>query len=115
MRSGTSRLRHAGVCRHPVRDVDSLEVYSLDPGVRRGDELQGIRQGDESNSNNDPGVFPSRSAYYPMTRHDAADLARRLATLPRPTYPDDLPVVARRDEIAQAIAAHQVVIVCGET
>lgn len=50
-----------------------------------------------------------------MTRLHADDLARRLANLPRPTYPDDLPVVARRDEIARAIAAHQVVIVCGET
>jgi ATP-dependent helicase HrpA len=30
-------------------------------------------------------------------------------------YPESLPVSARREEIAQAIAAHQVVIVCGET
>ncbi|WP_414719220.1 ATP-dependent RNA helicase HrpA [Variovorax sp.] len=30
-------------------------------------------------------------------------------------FPDALPVSARRDEIAAAIAAHQVVIVCGET
>ncbi|MBJ7263677.1 MAG: ATP-dependent RNA helicase HrpA, partial [Burkholderiaceae bacterium] len=30
-------------------------------------------------------------------------------------YPEDLPVSARRDEIARAIAAHQVVIVSGET
>ena len=30
-------------------------------------------------------------------------------------FPESLPVSARRDEIAQAIAAHQVVIVCGET
>ena len=43
------------------------------------------------------------------------DLERRRANLPRPTYPDDLPVVARRVEIAEAIAGHQVVIVCGET
>ncbi len=43
------------------------------------------------------------------------DPARRLANLPRPTYPDDLPVVARRDEIARAILQHQVVIVSGET
>ena len=41
-------------------------------------------------------------------------LQARLDNLPRPTYPDDLPVVARREEIARAIAAHQVVIVCGE-
>ena len=32
-----------------------------------------------------------------------------------PRYPDDLPVVARREEIARAIAENQVVIVCGET
>lgn len=30
-------------------------------------------------------------------------------------FPESLPVSARRDEIAEAIAAHQVVIVCGET
>ena len=41
--------------------------------------------------------------------------ARRLANLPKPTYPDELPVVARREEIARAIAEHQVVIVSGET
>lgn len=31
------------------------------------------------------------------------------------TYPEDLPVVARREEIARAIREHQTVIVCGET
>src|SRR4029078_4452887 len=43
------------------------------------------------------------------------DPAKRLAHLPQPTYPEDLPVVARRQDIACAIAAHQVVIVSGET
>lgn len=43
------------------------------------------------------------------------DPVRRLANLPKPTYPDDLPVVARREEIARAIREHQVVIVSGET
>ncbi len=31
------------------------------------------------------------------------------------TFPESLPVSARRDEIARAIAAHPVVVVCGET
>src|SRR5690606_10405697 len=31
------------------------------------------------------------------------------------TFPENLPVSARREEIAAAIAKHQVVIVCGET
>ncbi|MFO1340573.1 MAG: ATP-dependent RNA helicase HrpA [Burkholderiaceae bacterium] len=48
----------------------------------------------------------------------------RLPRAPRPvtanpvppiTYPDSLPVSARRDEIARAVREHPVVIVCGET
>jgi ATP-dependent helicase HrpA len=35
--------------------------------------------------------------------------------VPPVTFPEALPVSGRRDEIARAIAAHQVVIVCGET
>ena len=50
-----------------------------------------------------------------MKKYSAADLARRLANLPEPTYAEDLPVVAQRGEIARAIEANQVVIVCGET
>ncbi|MCB2020519.1 MAG: ATP-dependent RNA helicase HrpA, partial [Burkholderiaceae bacterium] len=39
------------------------------------------------------------------------------APKPRPpiTFPESLPVSARRDEIGAALAAHQVIIVCGET
>ena len=40
---------------------------------------------------------------------------RRRAGVPRVTYPLELPVSERREEIAKAIAAHQVVVVCGET
>jgi ATP-dependent helicase HrpA len=41
---------------------------------------------------------------------------RRDADRPRQySYPADLPVAAKRQEIADAIAAHQVVVVCGET
>ena len=39
----------------------------------------------------------------------------RAARLPRPDFPLELPVNQRRDEIAAAIRAHQVIIVCGET
>jgi len=45
----------------------------------------------------------------------AAAAAERLARLPRVRYPEELPVSERRDEIAAAITAHQVVIVSGET
>ncbi|MBI5890356.1 MAG: ATP-dependent RNA helicase HrpA [Nitrosomonadales bacterium] len=39
----------------------------------------------------------------------------RVQQLSEIEYPADLPVVARREELAQAIEKHQVVIVCGET
>jgi len=39
----------------------------------------------------------------------------RIANLPVPTYPAELPVVERREAILAALAEHQVVIVCGET
>ena len=39
----------------------------------------------------------------------------RIRQLSAIEYPADLPVVARREELAQAIEKHQVIIVCGET
>jgi ATP-dependent helicase HrpA len=41
--------------------------------------------------------------------------AARRDALPQPEFAQDLPVNQRKDEIAAAIAKHQVVIVCGET
>ncbi|MCA9276580.1 MAG: ATP-dependent RNA helicase HrpA [Phycisphaerales bacterium] len=40
---------------------------------------------------------------------------RRKSNVPKVSYPEDLPVSQRRDEIIEAIRANQVVIVCGET
>jgi len=40
---------------------------------------------------------------------------RRAALVPKVSYPDELPVSARRDDIAAAIRDHQVVIIAGET
>ena len=65
----------------------------------------------------------------PPARRDASELAElvrdierssqfaamRLAGAPSPEYPDNLPVVEKKDEIARVIAENQVVIVCGET
>ncbi|MDR1229163.1 MAG: ATP-dependent RNA helicase HrpA [Azoarcus sp.] len=49
-----------------------------------------------------------------LARSRAAAAARR-AALPVPAFPPELPVSARREEIAAALAAHQAIIVCGET
>ncbi|HET8600927.1 MAG TPA: ATP-dependent RNA helicase HrpA [Segeticoccus sp.] len=45
----------------------------------------------------------------------AARMARRRASVPPVTYPEHLPVVERRDDIAAAIRDHQVVVIAGET
>ncbi|MGZ8179855.1 ATP-dependent RNA helicase HrpA [Williamsia sp. SKLECPSW1] len=42
-------------------------------------------------------------------------LTRRRSLVPAITYPPELPVSAARDELRDAIAAHQVVVVAGET
>ncbi len=42
-------------------------------------------------------------------------VARRRAAVPALTYPPELPVCARRDDLLATISAHQVVIVAGET
>ena len=56
---------------------------------------------------------PDRRRMNPQQhRYSAAELEQRRAGLPKPQYPEELPVSARRVDIAQAIAKHQVVIVC---
>ncbi|MBE0613968.1 MAG: ATP-dependent RNA helicase HrpA [Burkholderiales bacterium] len=62
-----------------------------------------------------PEQINSRRRNPQQHRYSAAELTQRRAALPKPEYPEELPVSARRADIAQAIAAHQVVIVCGET
>ncbi|MGH3163052.1 MAG: hypothetical protein ACRDOC_14305, partial [Streptosporangiaceae bacterium] len=41
--------------------------------------------------------------------------AARRAAMPPITYPAELPVSQRRDDIAEAIRDHQVVVIAGET
>ncbi|MDR1463077.1 MAG: ATP-dependent RNA helicase HrpA, partial [Azoarcus sp.] len=49
-----------------------------------------------------------------LARSRAAAASRR-AALPVPAFPPELPVSARREEIAAVLAAKQTIIVCGET
>ena len=57
---------------------------------------------------------PQREHARPFKPFTPEQLAERAAAIPVISYPD-LPVSSRRDEIAQAIRDHQVVIVSGET
>ncbi|MFN2348351.1 MAG: ATP-dependent RNA helicase HrpA [Thioalkalivibrio sp.] len=49
-----------------------------------------------------------------ITASREAREARR-ASLPKPRFPEDLPVSEHRDEIAKLIENHPVVVICGET
>ena len=50
-----------------------------------------------------------------LMERSRARQAARLARLPVPTFPEDLPIAQHRDEIARLIASNPVTIVCGET
>ncbi|ODT64603.1 MAG: ATP-dependent RNA helicase HrpA [Nitrosomonadales bacterium SCN 54-20] len=51
----------------------------------------------------------------PIVSAKSRNFERRLINLPKPAYPEELPVVALRQQIAQAIQKNQVVIISGET
>ncbi|MCW5659550.1 MAG: ATP-dependent RNA helicase HrpA [Burkholderiaceae bacterium] len=63
------------------------------------------------------GAYHARPVNVPSPRHTPAprNRVREANPIPPITYPEALPVSARRDEIAQAIRQHPVVIVSGET
>ena len=91
-----SRSEHAepGSARRPERRP------AHGRGARRGARRTGRRRA-------------PRRAEWPGFTPD--QLAERAASVPAIVYPEELPVSARREEIAEAIRDHQVVIVAGET
>jgi ATP-dependent helicase HrpA len=50
-----------------------------------------------------------------VRRFSVAEVARREEREVRLTYPEELPITARREELLACLASHQVVIVAGET
>jgi ATP-dependent helicase HrpA len=81
-----------------------LDGLTIRDAARLGRRLKGLR-----------GAQPEKIARLAEQIAVAEALvATRQAALPTITYPD-LPVSERRDEIADAIRAHQVVVVAGET
>jgi ATP-dependent helicase HrpA len=55
---------------------------------------------------------PAKSAAKPVARPAASSFRN---PLPAISFPEELPVSGKRAEIAEALQAHQVIIVCGET
>ena len=90
-----------------------------DGGRRRGHKGRGQAgqegRGRASRDNRGrEGRHPQREHARPFKPFTPEQLAERAAAIPVISFPD-LPVSARRDEIASAIRDHQVVIVSGET
>ncbi|WP_034620794.1 ATP-dependent RNA helicase HrpA [Cellulomonas sp. URHE0023] len=84
------------------------------PPRRRG--ARGRQGRDEQPRNERPGNQPGTSddARAAARRARAAEV-RRAVVVPPITFPEQLPVSARRDEIAAAVRDHQVVVIAGET
>jgi ATP-dependent helicase HrpA len=72
----------------------------------------GTRLGRLGGGNYAPAQFERLAADIERSAHR---FGHRQQRLPKPTYPTDLPVVARRDGIARAIAENQVIVLTGET
>ena len=73
---------------------------------------------DSQKLNDEKSVIKAQRLFNEITqkiRSSQQKFAARLANLPKPEYPPELPVSGKKDEIVAAIAKNQVVIICGET
>ena len=96
------------------QDENRNQGHSGDQADRHNDQ-QGRRA---SRGHNRRGRHPGRTEGRRRNAwkgYSPEQLAARTAAVPAIVYPEELPVSARREEIAAAIAEHQVVIVAGET
>ncbi|HEU5133564.1 MAG TPA: ATP-dependent RNA helicase HrpA [Steroidobacteraceae bacterium] len=98
----------------PPNTVDS--ALSIDSCLRRDqhrlrrerDRLRGERM-----RGND--VAAAEAALAQKIAASVAARAARTASIPKISYPEDLPISASRDEIRRKLEQHPVVILCGET
>src|SRR5262245_38974463 len=112
MYGATERNHGTKVCGNTRLIVAAIVPYAIAAAGRRGRD-HGVARGAQ---------HAARPAYHPRPVTPSAPRSRsvpgdaRTATaIPPITYPESLPVSARRDEIARAVREHPVVIVCGET
>jgi len=94
----------------PANLRDRLSTVSLRDEVRLGRRLDGAaRLRDESRRRKVLGDIEIGIA------HAESALKSRRAILPHISYPTELPISGRRDDIAAALRDHQVVVIAGET
>lgn len=111
--------------RHPDGAADAREQQDQPPRQQQekqaGQPPLGPRRqrGDERRGDARQPATAAEASRAPDARTPRRERPPRAAVAPNPVppikYPESLPVSGKRDEIARAIAGHQVVIVCGET
>lgn len=111
--------------RHPDGAADAREQQGQPPRQQQekqaGQPPLGPRRqrGDERRGDARQPATAADASRAPDARTPRRERPPRAAVAPNPVppikYPESLPVSGKRDEIARAIAGHQVVIVCGET
>jgi len=98
-----------------VPDLSSL-ICQLEHGLTRDvhalrTRLHGLKKRAAKGLPTDKGLAEISAQIAASTQ----TVAMRRALVPKIQYPEDLPVVLRREEILAALAKNQVLILCGET
>jgi len=108
--------------RHPDGAADAREQQGRPPRQQQEKQAGQPPRGPRGDERRGDTRQPAAAADAPRAadaRSPRRERPPRAAVAPNPvppiTYPESLPVSGKRDEIARAIAGHQVVIVCGET
>jgi ATP-dependent helicase HrpA len=91
--------------RTPLVDEAALHELTLRDEVRLRRQARRLRRNDEQ----------ARARFEQQVAEARARVRRRRASVPEVSYPPELPVSARRDDLLAAIRDHQVVVVAGET
>jgi ATP-dependent helicase HrpA len=91
--------------RTPLVDEAALHELTLRDEVRLRRQARRLRRNDEQ----------GRARFEQQVAQARARVQRRRASVPAVSYPPELPVSARRDDLLAAIRDHQVVVVAGET
>ncbi len=89
----------------PAVDEQALHELTLRDEVRLGREARKLGRGDDA----------ARARFDRQLAAAQARVRQRRASVPEITYPPQLPVSARHDDLFSAIRDHQVVVVAGET
>ena len=101
---------------HTPRDPTPAELRERLAGLTLRDEHRLRRRLDRTRSLRDAQARAETLAELDRTVRAAEQrVERRRKAVPQITYPPDLPVSQRRDDLAAAIRDHQVVVVAGET